>query len=264
DFLYCISMRSSMILENSLNIVFSKAIPLRASDSREELGFVLGVDHRLSSFLLVGVCTPGVVLRSPNIPRRTMASPILIIAVITDQESQSIVALPRSSMMLSGMETKNSTNVFDVAPLLFGWLDFTVFGLVLLATAAVGVYYGFFNKQKTKVEYLLGGKSMSTIPVALSLVACHISGVTVMGVPSEVFTYGSTYILVCFSCILVAVIMNYVYLPVFFELQLTSTYEYLEMRFSRSVRVMASLLYTIAMLLYVPIVVYVPALAFSQ
>ncbi|PSN54836.1 hypothetical protein C0J52_02935 [Blattella germanica] len=148
------------------------------------------------------------------------------------------------------MNNSMSNNAFDVAPLLFGWLDFSVFGLVLLASAGVGVYYGFFNKQQTKLEYLLGGN--------------HISGVTVMGVPSEIYNYGSLYILVCVSCILVVIVMHYVYLPVFFEFQLTSTYEYLEWRFSRSVRVMASLLYTIAMLLYVPIVVYVPALAFSQ
>ena len=69
------------------------------------------------------------------------------------------------------MDKKNGTNAFDIAPLLFGWLDFSVFGLVLLASTAVGVYYGFFNKQRTKVEYLLGGKSMNAIPVALSLVA---------------------------------------------------------------------------------------------
>ncbi|XP_069699547.1 sodium-coupled monocarboxylate transporter 2-like isoform X3 [Periplaneta americana] len=149
-------------------------------------------------------------------------------------------------------------------PLLFGWFDFTVFGAMLVASALVGVYFGIYKKQDTKVAYLLGGKSMSTVPVAVSLVACHISGVTVLGVPSEIYVYGTLYLLVCFSCIFVAVVTNYVYLPVFFELQLTSTYEYLEMRFSRGVRVMASVLYTISMLLYMPIVVYVPALAFSQ
>ncbi|XP_069699548.1 sodium-coupled monocarboxylate transporter 2-like isoform X4 [Periplaneta americana] len=110
-------------------------------------------------------------------------------------------------------------------PLLFGWFDFTVFGAMLVASALVGVYFGIYKKQDTKVAYLLGGKSMSTVPVAVSLVACHISGVTVLGVPSEIYVYGTLYLLVCFSCIFVAVVTNYVYLPVFFELQLTSTYE---------------------------------------
>jgi Na+/proline symporter len=41
-------------------------------------------------------------------------------------------------------------------------------------------------------------------------------------------------------------------------------FQYLQLRFNRSVRVMASVLCTIGMLFYIPIVMYVPALALSQ
>ncbi|PNF16521.1 hypothetical protein B7P43_G07192 [Cryptotermes secundus] len=53
-------------------------------------------------------------------------------------------------------------------------------------------------------------------------------------------------------------------MPVFYTLQLTSTYEYLELRFSSSVRTFASFMFTIYQVLHTPIVLYVPALAFSQ
>ncbi|KDR17314.1 hypothetical protein L798_08513, partial [Zootermopsis nevadensis] len=91
----------------------------------------------------------------------------------------------------------------------------------------------------------------------------HFSGITLMGVPAEVYYHGTLYWLVNVSSIIVAVIINYIYLPVFYNLQLTSSYEYLQLRFNRSVRVMASVLFTVSMLLYVPLVIYVPALAFS-
>lgn len=58
--------------------------------------------------------------------------------------------------------------------------------------------------------------------------------------------------------------MIYVYLPVFYELQLTSSFTYLEKRFSKSVRSTASFVYAISVMIYIPIVIYVPALAFNQ
>lgn len=54
----------------------------------------------------------------------------------------------------------------------FGWLDFSVFGLMLGFSALIGIYFGFCDKkQESRADYLFGGKSMSTLPVAVSLVA---------------------------------------------------------------------------------------------
>ncbi|XP_069699584.1 sodium-coupled monocarboxylate transporter 1-like [Periplaneta americana] len=148
--------------------------------------------------------------------------------------------------------------------LYFGWLDFSLFGLMLGFSALIGVYFGCCEKKlESRVDYLFGGKNLKILPVAVSLVASHFSGITLMGVPSEVFYYGSLYWLVNVSSTIVTVIINYIYLPLFYRLQLTSTYEYLQLRFNRSVRVMASFLFTVSVLLYIPIVIYVPALAFS-
>jgi hypothetical protein len=56
--------------------------------------------------------------------------------------------------------------------LYFGWLDFTVFGLMLGFSAIIGIYFGFCDKkQESRADYLFGGKAMSTLPVAVSLVA---------------------------------------------------------------------------------------------
>ena len=55
----------------------------------------------------------------------------------------------------------------------------------------------------------------------------------------------------------------FIYLPVFYKLQITSTYEYLERRFDSTNRLFASILFTLGLFLYLPIVIYIPALAFS-
>lgn len=85
-----------------------------------------------------------------------------------------------------------------------------------------------------------------------------------MGVPTEVYQHGSSYFQIVFTIVFTCLIVAYVFLPVFYELQLESTYEYLEMRFCPKVRTLASLLYIISVLMYIPLVVYVPVLAFSQ
>lgn len=85
-----------------------------------------------------------------------------------------------------------------------------------------------------------------------------------LGVPSEVYQYGSQYAACIFTSFISCLIIVLVYLPVFYKLQLTSTFEYLEIRFARPVRQLASFLYTLSLIVYVPLIIYVPALAFSQ
>lgn len=55
----------------------------------------------------------------------------------------------------------------------FDWLDYLVFGVMLLLSALIGVYYAFFAKQKqnTTAEYLMGGKTMGMFPISMSLIA---------------------------------------------------------------------------------------------
>jgi Na+/proline symporter len=105
---------------------------------------------------------------------------------------------------------------------------------------------------------------MNFFPIAASLIASHISGITLMSIPAEMYANGTQYSLMVICAIVVGFTLTYIYLPVFYELQLTSSFQYLEMRFDRSVRLMASLIYAISILIFIPIVLYVPALAFSQ
>ena len=89
---------------------------------------------------------------------------------------------------------------------LFTSFDYGLFGLMLLLSAAIGIYFGFFakNKQNTTTEYLLGGKKMKFFPIAASLIASHINGFTMLAVPAEVYAHGSEYSLCVISAVLVS------------------------------------------------------------
>ncbi|CAG9823598.1 unnamed protein product [Phaedon cochleariae] len=145
---------------------------------------------------------------------------------------------------------------------LFGAWDYVVLALVLATSSAIGIYYRFTGgKQKTMKEYLLADQNMSITPVAFSLMASFMSAVTLLGVSSENYTYGIQFIVINFSYGLFTPVAAYLYLPVFFKLQATSAYEYLERRFGKVARLAASLCYTLQMTLYMGIVLYAPALA---
>lgn len=91
----------------------------------------------------------------------------------------------------------------------------------------------------------------------------HTSGITLLALPADVYVFGATYWLGAISMIILCIITIYVYLPVFYNLHLTSTYEYLGRRFDDKTRKCASFLFALALFVYLPVVIYIPALAFS-
>ncbi|XP_011694864.1 PREDICTED: sodium-coupled monocarboxylate transporter 1-like [Wasmannia auropunctata] len=146
----------------------------------------------------------------------------------------------------------------------FHWIDWLVFALMLLVSAAAGLWH-FRRAQKSNTEdYLLGGRSLGLFPVSASLVASFISGVTILGTPAEIYNFGTQYWITIISILFSGIVVATVYLPVFTTLQLNSVYEYLEIRFGRAVRILISSIFVFDVVLYQSIVVYVPALALNQ
>lgn len=63
------------------------------------------------------------------------------------------------------------------------------------------------------------------IPVAFSLMATFMSSITLLGVSSENYTYGTQFVVINISYGLFTPVAAYLYLPVFYKLQATSVYE---------------------------------------
>lgn len=54
----------------------------------------------------------------------------------------------------------------------FSFVNYSVVGIMLLISCAIGTFYGFFGeKQETSSDFLLGGSKMGTLPMSLSLAA---------------------------------------------------------------------------------------------
>lgn len=142
--------------------------------------------------------------------------------------------------------------------------DYVVFSLTLLFSAAIGLYYAIVDRKKdSEKEFLLAGRSMSIFPVSLSLLSSFISAITLLGTPAEVYKYNTMYWLICVGFTISAAASAHIFVPVFYNLGITSVFEYIQMRFGRIVRIIACIVYLTWMLFYMSIVLYGPSLALS-
>ncbi|KAI4470151.1 sodium-coupled monocarboxylate transporter [Holotrichia oblita] len=107
-------------------------------------------------------------------------------------------------------------------------------------------------------------ESLIYISNTFCLFYSSLSGLAVLGVPADIYRYGVTYMFALLIFPLVILVGAMIYIPIFYKLQITSTYEYLSLRFDKRIRIFASILFTIQLLLFLPIVIYIPALALAQ
>lgn len=143
----------------------------------------------------------------------------------------------------------------------FGFLDYGVFIAMLIICSLIGIYFGY------QEIHDVNGKNNSKLkifPVAMSLIATHLSGTLLLGTSAEVYLYGIDFAMIVISALLSCVFTFYIIIPIFHDLDIISSYEYLERRFDKRVRTLCSLTFVLSSLLCMPIIIYIPALTFNQ
>ena len=121
-------------------------------------------------------------------------------------------------------------------------LDWAICVGYLFLVVCLGLYFA--NKQKDNDDFFLGGRRMHWIPVGLSLFATTISSNSFVGLPAEgAFSDYHQLLAIFFVPFVVIPITCIWFIPFYKNLGFVSLYEYLERRFSRLVRLMASIIF---------------------
>lgn len=109
----------------------------------------------------------------------------------------------------------------------FGVVDYVVFSIMMMISALIGIWYGCGpgGKQKTTAEYLLGDRQMSNWPVAISLLVSYLSAITLLGVPSEIYTYGAQYYVLILSYFIICGTVAIIFVPMFRRVNITCANE---------------------------------------
>lgn len=103
--------------------------------------------------------------------------------------------------------------------------DYGISAVMLVISMAIGLFHALRkSSQETSIDdFFTGGRSMTAVPVGLSLCASFMSAVQVLGVPSEVYNHGSKLIYMCLGQSINSLLTAFFFLPVFFRLGITSS-----------------------------------------
>ena len=139
---------------------------------------------------------------------------------------------------------------------MFSIYDYLIFVLILVLTVLIGLHHtirGWRSKNdpgnkegksaaETKLdEYVVANSTLGALPIALSLLATFFSATGILGIPAEIYSYGMQYWLSLIGVLLNLVIGAFVTGPFFAKFDLTSIFQYLELRFkSKALRIFIS------------------------
>jgi solute:Na+ symporter, SSS family len=129
--------------------------------------------------------------------------------------------------------------LFGTFPLaVFGPLD----GSIVAAYFALVIVVGFLvaRKDAGEKEFFLGGRSMPTWAVAISLVATMLSSATFVGVPDTAFGGDLSYLILNIGGILAVFIVAILFVPQLYRAGTVTIYGFLAQRFGESARLAVS------------------------
>nr|XP_053630911.1 sodium-dependent multivitamin transporter-like [Cherax quadricarinatus] len=147
----------------------------------------------------------------------------------------------------------------------FTAVDYLVFCSMLIASLAIGIYSALKGRGNTSTnDYLLGERSMSTIPVAFSLLGGVISAIAILGNASEMYFFGTQLVTCLLGFLPGCLLIHKITLPIFYNLKLVSLNQYIELRYeSRVLRKLVSMLQLLNTVSVMGVCLYAPSLALS-
>lgn len=150
--------------------------------------------------------------------------------------------------------------VFDYIPR-FGLANWIV--LIVYLGAMIFIGYLFMRKKGGTFQFFKGSGRIPWWAAGMSIFATMLSAITFMAIPAVTYTRDWRYFILAITIFLISFPVVRYYLPFFRKLNVTTAYEYLEVRFNALSRVLASSLFIIFMVVRMAMVLYLPSLALT-
>lgn len=142
------------------------------------------------------------------------------------------------------------------------WIDWTV----MLGTLALIVAYGVWKTRhvNTTQGYLQGQKDLPWWTIGLSIMATQASAITFLSTPGQAFDDGMRFAQFYFGLPVAMIFLSVFVLPIYYRLNVTTAYEFLEKRFDLRVRTFTALLFLTSRGLAAGITIYAPSIILSS
>lgn len=143
------------------------------------------------------------------------------------------------------------------------WVDYAVIVGYFVLLTFIGLF--FTRHQESSLEFSLGNRSVKWWAAGISMFATGASAISFMAIPALAFATNLVWLFPLLVFIPAYFVTAYLIFPLLRRMEITSTYEYLERRFNRTLRLIASLqcilFQTVAK---TSVVLVLPALAISS
>jgi SSS family transporter len=139
--------------------------------------------------------------------------------------------------------------------------DYIVLFAYMLVVIGLGVYAS--RKNDSAADLLLAGRSANWLAVAASMYASFFSSISFLAMPAETFRHDWQYATGMLTMPVAAIVAGYVFVEFFYRLRLFTVYQYAEMRFGNSARLLLVSMFVVGKSLHAGLVVYGGSLALS-
>ncbi len=181
--------------------------------------------------------------------------PVAVSANISDGKTVYVVG----GEMRPGIRSPHITHLSFEAHSAFGWLNYIVLVVYFGGMLLLGFF--FMKRNKDTEDYFKASGRIPWWAAGISIFATTLSAITFLSIPAK--TYATDWRMLVFNVsilLIVPIVIRY-FLPFFRRFNFSTAYQYLEVRFSRVARWLASALFVIFMVSRIAIVLFLPSLA---
>jgi len=143
----------------------------------------------------------------------------------------------------------------------FGWVNYSVLVVYLASLVVMGVYFS--RREKSTGDFFLGGRRVPWWAAGISIFGTQLSAITFLALPAKTYATDWLYFIQNLGIIAIAPAVVWLYLPFFRRLEITTAYEYLELRFNLAARLFGAVSFIAFQLARMGIVMLLPALALA-
>jgi SSS family solute:Na+ symporter len=135
--------------------------------------------------------------------------------------------------------------------LAFATVDWVVLGAYLATMLAIGLVAAWRESRHKSgtAEFFLGGRSMPTWALAISIVGSSLSAATFIGVPDDAFAGNISYLILFAGNFIAVFLVGWLFVPRLYRAGTVTIYGYLAQRFGESARVAVSVTFILGRLL---------------
>ena len=137
--------------------------------------------------------------------------------------------------------------------------------IILIFSIGFIVLYGVWKNRKNRdlEEYFKGSNKSRWWTIGISVMATQASAITFLSTPGQAYSDGMGFIQFYFGLPFAIIIISKFFLPIYHKMKVFTAYEFLEKRFNKKTRNLASLLFLIQRGLAAGITIYAPAIIMS-